>query len=109
MSKEMRKFTLAEMLAARFWFLNNRIKNETIAENIGIRVEEIEKTLKSVEYRQAVERLILSSRTPEKIREWINDWTKVHGDNMPKVFGKRMRLDETVVSEIIERVKIKIA
>ena len=109
MPKEMRKFTRAEMLAARFWFLNNRIKNETIAENIGISVKEIEKTLKSVEYHEAVERLILSSRTPKKIREWINEWINLHGENMPKVFGKRMRLSESVVSEMIDRVKRKIA
>ena len=68
--KEMRKFTFAEMLAARFWFLEKKnIKKETIAEKIGISVTELEEILDSEAYREAVERLIISARTPSKLKE----------------------------------------
>ena len=91
-------FTQAELLAARFWFHNTNIKYETIADRTGISVAEIEKIMESKEYREAVERLIVSTRTPKKLQEWIDTTS-------PLWLAKRMRLPETVVSEIIERVK----
>ncbi len=101
----MRKFTFAEMLAARFWFIEKpNIKKETIADSIGISVAEVEAILESEEYREAVERLIISARTPRKLREWID----VYGDSMLSWFARRMCLSEAVASEIIERVKRKI-
>lgn len=106
MPVEMRKFTRAEMLAARFWFLEKKnIKKETIAESIGISVAEVEEILDSEEYHEAVERLILSARTPSKLREWI----AIYGDSRLSWFARRMWLSETVASEIIERVKREIA
>ena len=91
-------FTQAELLAARFWFHNTNIKYETIAERTGISVAEIEAILESEEYREAVEGLIISTRTPRKLREWIDTWT-------PSGLAIRMRLPETVVSEMLERIK----
>ncbi len=93
------------MLAARFWFLEKNIKKETIAEKIGISVAEIEEILDSKAYREAVESLILSARTPSKLREWID----IYGDSRLSWFARRMWLSETDASEIIERVKQKVA
>lgn len=95
---ETRMFTQAELLAARFWFHNTNIKNETIADRVGISVAEIEAILESEEYREAVERLILSTRTSRKLREWIDTTS-------PLWLARRMRLPETVVSEMIERIR----
>ena len=98
----MRKFTFAEMLAARFWFIEKpNIKKETIADSIGISVAEIEAILESEEYREAVERLIISARTPRKLREWID----IYGDSRLSWFASRMWLSETVASEIMARIK----
>lgn len=95
---EMRMFTQAELLAARFWFHDTNIKCETIAERTGISVAEIEVILESKEYREAVERLILSTRTPRKLREWIDTTS-------PIWLARRMRLPETVVLKMIERIR----
>ena len=95
---ETRMFTQAELLAARFWFHNSNIKYETIADRVGISVADIEEILESEEYRETVERLILSTRTPIKLREWIDTTS-------PSWLAKRMRLPETVISEMIERIK----
>lgn len=94
-------FTTAELLAARFWFRSTNIKNETIAERTGISVAEIEEIMDSDAYLEAVERLILSTRTPLKLQEWINTTS-------PAWLAKRMRLPETVVSEMIERINHKL-
>ena len=98
MPVEMRKFTQAEMLAARFWFLEKpNIKKETIAESIGISVAEIEEILDSEEYHEAVERLILSARTPSKLREWID----IYGDSRLSWFARRMWLSELLLTVLV--------
>lgn len=100
--KEKRLFTQAELLAARFWYLEKtNIKKETIAEKMGISVAEIEAILESEEYREAVERLIISYRTGSKLKEWID----IYGGSRLSWFARRMWLPETVASEMIERVK----
>lgn len=95
---ETRMFTQAELLAARFWFHSTNIKNETIADRTGISIAEIEEILESKEYLEAIEGLILSTRTPSKLQEWINTTST-------SWLAERMQLPETVISEIIERVK----
>lgn len=95
---ETRMFTQAELLAARFWFHNNNIKYETIADRTGISVTEIKKILESKEYIEAVERLIVSSKTPRKLHKWVHTCS-ISG------LARRMRLSYNVVSEMIKQIK----
>lgn len=96
--KDTRKFTFAEMLAARFWFMSNNIKNEAMADRIGISAARLQEILESEEYSEAVEGLIISARTPRKLREWIDTCS-------PSGLAIRMQLPKTVVSEMLERIK----
>ena len=91
-----------QVLAARLWF---RVKSlKSIAEDWEISEDEVRAIQSSEEYRSAVETLIRTTRSPRNILKWIDSY----GDTMPSEFGKRMELPDTVVSEIIEKVKREI-
>lgn len=89
----------ARNLAARFWFLNNSIKIETIAQEWEIRVDDVYDILRSKAYRVEVEKLIRTPRSPRNLQKWIELYYS------PSGLARRMRLSETVVSEIVERIK----
>ena len=91
----------ARNLAARFWFINNSMKIETIAQEWEISVEDVWGILRSEAYRSEVETLLRTTRSAKNLLKWIES----AGDHIPSGLARRMRLSETVVSEMIEKVK----
>ena len=95
------KAQYARNLAARFWFINNNIKIETIAQEWEISVEDVWDILHSKAYRLEVETLLRTTRSPTNLLKWIESF----GDHIPSGLARRMRLSETVFSEMIEKIK----
>lgn len=87
--------TLPQVIAARQWF--RPIKIESCASHLGISEDEVLTAMDSPEYVEAVGNLMLTTRSPENLRKWIET-------EMPSNFGERMGLSEAVVSELIEKV-----
>ncbi len=89
----------AQVLAARLWF---RVKSlKSIAEDWEISVDEVRTIQSTEEYRSAVETLIRTTRSPGNLLKWIES----SGDHIPSGLAERMGLPETVVSEMVERIK----
>ena len=86
---------LPQVIAARQWF--SPIKIESLASHLDISEDEVRAVINSPEYVETVGNLMLTTRSPAKLRKWIRS-------EMPSNFGERMGLSETVVSELIEKV-----
>ena len=92
----------AHVLAARLWF---RVKSlKSIAEDWEISVDEVRDIQRTEEYRSVVEKLMCTSRSPRNLLKWIDSY----GDTMPSALGERMGLPDTVVLEMIEKIKREI-
>lgn len=99
-------YTMAQydqVLAARLWFRVKSIKS--IAEDWEISVNEVRTIQGSEEYCSAVETLIRTTRSPGNLLKWIES----AGDHIPSGLAKRMGLPDTVVSEMIEKIKQNIS
>lgn len=95
------KTQYARNLASRFWFNNNDIKMETIAQYWDITVDEVCDILRSEEYKSAVYTLIRTTRSRRNIRKWME--TSIHAQ--PSMLAERMKLPEEEISEILEKLK----
>ena len=82
------------------WYYEGRRRGPiALAAHTGISEDEICKIMKSDEYRTEVKNLIVTTRSPAEIQEWIKTYT-----DMPRRFAKRMGLSEEAVSELIKEV-----
>ena len=86
---------LPQVITARQWF--HKIEIESFASHLDISEDEVRTAINSPEYVEAVANLMLSTRSPAKLRKWIRS-------EMPSNFGERMGLSEAVVSELIEKI-----
>ena len=87
-----------KILAFRQWF--SRKKLENLGSELDLTKEEVAKILKSSEYINFVGSIMISTRTPEKLKRW---WVKTYADNSSE-FAKRMGLKESVVQQLIEKI-----
>ncbi|MDE0636636.1 MAG: hypothetical protein OXI43_12420 [Candidatus Poribacteria bacterium] len=102
----MSKLTKAQVIAASLWFnggtrrSRERIKND-IPDALDITEAEVRTILKSDAYLEAVKALMMSTRSPRNIVEWIN-----RPRNTPASFGKRMGLSWDDAAELMHAVLI---
>ena len=100
----MSKLTQAQVIAASLWFYGGprkspeRIKND-IPDSLDITEVEVRDILKSDEYLEAVEALMMSTRSPRNIVKWINS-----PHNTPSSFGNRMGLSWDDASNLLAQV-----
>ena len=78
-------------------------ERKSLAVHLNISEDEILEIMRSDAYFKEVENLMLTTRSPEERKIWIENFR-----DMPLRVGKRMGLSEEVVSEMIERVKQEI-
>lgn len=93
----------AQTIAKLCWYTGRR-SLQTLAWFLNISQDEVDSIICSNEYLAAVENLIRTrpDRDPEvSIENWIANYPR---KDVPQLFGERMRLPETVVSELIERI-----
>lgn len=102
----MSKLTQAQIIAASLWFYGGprrsrkRIKND-IPDSLDITEDEVRDILRSDEYLEAVKALMMSTRSPRNIVEWIN---KPH--DTPSSFGERMGLSWDDASALMHEVHV---
>ena len=91
----------AQTIAKLCWY-TGRASLQTLAWFLEIDEDEVESIIGSNEHLAAIEELIRTrpNRKPVSIEDW---WTKEWKDK-PSAFARRMRLSETDVSELIEKV-----
>ncbi len=94
----------AHVLAARLWFRVRSLKS--IAKEWETREEFVQTIQESEEYRFAVEKLMRTSRSPGNLLKWIE--REEHSGHIPSGLAERMGLPETVVSEMVARIKSEI-
>ena len=81
-----------------YWPLNQTPKYEQLQLRTGLSIHEIGKIAKRDIYKRSIEVLIPETySTPDKFKWWLRDY----GRNMPEKIGKRMRLSEDTVTELI--------
>ena len=100
---------LHQVIAMSLWYTGPVMRSiETCIRNFasdhGISEDQIYSAMNSPEYVEAVANLMLSTRSPAKIREWVKKYPE-----MPSTFGKRMGLSEKVVEELVEKVLNRIS
>ena len=91
----------AHVLAARLWFRVRSLKS--IAKEWEISEEFVQTIQETKEYRVAFEKLIRTTRSPRNLLEWIEKGE--HSGHIPSGLAERMGLPETVVSEMVSRIK----
>lgn len=91
----------AQMIAKICWY-TGRKSLQTLAWFLEIDEDEVESIIGSNEHLAAIEELIRTrpNRQSVSIEGW---WTK-HWKDKPAALAKRMRLSETDVSELIEKI-----
>ena len=94
----------AHVLAARLWFRVRSLKG--IAKSWGTSEDFVRGIQESEEYREAVEKLMRTSRSPENLLKYIEE--EEHKGWIPSGLAKRMGLLETDILEMIDRVKVDI-
>ena len=83
------------------WVLNQTPTYEQLEFRTGLSADEINEFASSDIYKKHVKRLMLKEYdTPDKFNEWL----RVYGGNMPRQFGKRMRLSEDAATELINSI-----
>ena len=95
---------LHQVIAASLWYTGPVTRSmetciKSLASHWEISEEDVRAAMDTPEYVEAVANLMLSTRSPAKIVEWIKNYP-----NMPSVFGKRMGLSEDVAEELIEEI-----
>lgn len=98
----MLKLTHAQVIAANIWFAGGPKKTrkqiEKLTKYLDITDTEMRNILNSAEYVEAVKTLMLSTRSPRNIIDWIEGYP-------PAVFGKRMELVEDVAEALMSYVR----
>ena len=96
------EFTLTQIIAAHLWFKNkNKRGAHNIAAQLEISLEEVRAIQASDEYLMVVENLIMSTRSPDNILEWME---KYPPNLMPGELGERMGLSEITILGLMEKV-----
>ena len=88
-----------QSIAELCWYHKARLTD--LAAHLKISEAGVSAIRESDAYLAAVETLIYTTRSPAEIQDWIQTYPR---SKMPKKFGKRMGLAETVVSQLIEKV-----
>ena len=82
----------------RDWAFSQTPKYKELELRTGFSADEIQTVTNTNIYKQAVKESMLESYdTPAKFKWWLRDY----GRNMPRKFGKRMRLSEDTATELI--------
>ena len=81
-----------------YWPLGQTPKDEQLELRTGLSADEIEKIASRDIYKQSIEALMLETYNNADEFKW---WLRDYGRNMPKQFGKRMRLSEATATELI--------
>ena len=98
----MSKLTRTQLIAARLWFAGGpkrtpkQIKRQ--AQQLDITEAEVLEILKSYEYVEAVKALMISTRSPRNIIQWLRNYA-------PKKFGDHMGLSEDVAAALMDAVR----
>ena len=74
-----------------------------LALHLKVHEDVIRAIMDSDEYLAEVENLIHTTQSPDERKKWIKDWRSNHGDDMYRVFGKRMGLSEEKAKEVFTR------
>ena len=100
------EFTRTQIIAAHLWFKNkNKRGAHNIAAQLDISLEEVRAIQASDEYLRVVESLMMNTRSPDNIVQWIK---KYPPNLMPGELGERMGLSEITILELIEKVLTKL-
>ena len=91
----------AETIAKLCWY-TGRVSLQRLAWYLNIQIDEVEDIIGSDEHLAAIEELIRTC--PDRSWESIEDWWTSQWKHTPSKFAKRMRISETAVSELIEKV-----
>ena len=98
----MSKLTHAQIIAARLWFAGGPKRTpkqiKTQAQRFDITEAEVLEILKRPEYVKAVRALMISTRSPRNIIEWLLNYA-------PKKFGEHMGLSEDVAAALMDAVR----
>ena len=80
------------------WPFDHNPSDEELKFRTGLSGDEIKKIARSDIYKHSIEALMLDSYdTSDKFKWWLRDYER----NMPRRFGKRMRLSEDAATELI--------
>ena len=83
------------------WPLNQNPPTKELEFRTGFKAADIKTVTSTNTYKQSVEDLMLETyNTADKFKWWIRDY----GRNMPRLFGKRMRLSEDTATELINSI-----
>ena len=91
----------ARTIAKLCWYYG-RSSLQRLAWYLDIRIDEVEDIIGSDEHLAAIEELIRTR--PNRSSESIEYWWEKNWRDTPSGFARRMRLSETDVSELIEKV-----
>ena len=85
----------------RDWAFSQTLKVKELELRTGLSTNEIKRIASTGVYKQSVEDVMLEAYdTPAKFKWWLRDY----GRNMPRKFGKRMRLSEDAAAELINSI-----
>ena len=87
---------LYQIIAQRCWDEDRSIKY--LAADLNIPIDKFRRITKTAEYLEAVENLIMTTRSADKLTRWIEK-------RKPSFFAKRMKLQEADASQLIKKVR----
>lgn len=87
---------LYQIIAQRCWDEDRSVKY--LAVDLNISIDKVRRITKTSEYLEAVESLITTTRSADKLTHWIKK-------RKPSSFGKRMKLQEADASRLIKKVR----
>ena len=87
---------LCQIIAQRCWDEERSIKY--LAADLNINIDKVRRITKTVEYLEAVENVIMTTRSPDKLTDWIEN------RNMSS-FGELMNLQKADTSRLIKKVR----
>ena len=98
----MSKLVEAQNIAARLWFAGGTKKSPDAITNkiphaLEVTEAEVRDILKSPEYLVAVKHLIMTTRTPKRLKEWIDGW----GVRLPGHLANWMGLSWDDASDLV--------
>lgn len=93
---------IVQGIAGIYWFFDpRRVRVDRLALIFRITEDEVQSIKDSAEYLDAIENLMLTTRSPSEFVKWVN----TEGiSQLSEHLGERMDIDSSVVPDMIERV-----
>ena len=105
----MSKLVEAQNIAARLWFAGGPKKTPYAITNkiphaLEITEAEVRAILESPEYLVAVKHLIMTTRTPKRLKEWIDGWGARLPDHLTNWMGLSSDDASALASDLVHEV-----